>query len=110
MACKAAHWRPLVKRFANMGRMAFSNYILETVICTTIFYGHGFGLFGSVDRVHQRPSVLSVWVVVFAFSQIWMRNFYFGPLEWLWRSLTYMEMEPFRRTAAKDVPMERAAL
>jgi uncharacterized protein len=41
--------------------------------------------------------VLAVWMVVLAFSRFWMRRFFFGPLEWLWRSLTYREREPFRR-------------
>ncbi len=97
IACKIQSIRRPVKMFANMGRMAFSNYILETLICTTIFYGHGFGMFAKVDRLHGQGIVLAVWAVVFIFSQVWMRRFYFGPLEWLWRSLTYGEREPFRR-------------
>ncbi len=103
IACKIQGIRRAVKTFANMGRMAFSNYILETLICTTIFYGHGFGMFAKVDRLRGQAIVLAVWAAVFVFSQLWMRRFYFGPLEWLWRSLTYGEREPFRRGPVRKV-------
>lgn len=63
--------------------MALSNYILETPICATIFYGHSFGLFAKVDRLHGQARVLVIWAAVFDFSQLWMRRFYFGPLKWL---------------------------
>jgi uncharacterized protein len=98
LAFKTEWLNPLTRRFAAAGRMAFSNYILETLICTTIFYGHGFGLYGKVDRVLQLPIVFGVWAVILIVSPIWFRYFYFGPLEWLWRSLTYRQMEPFQRT------------
>jgi len=97
LCCQTPATLPAMQRLARVGRMAFSNYILETLICTTIFYGHGFGLFELVDRLQGAAIVVAVWIAVFVFSQVWMRNFYFGPLEWLWRSLTYMEREPLRR-------------
>jgi uncharacterized protein len=90
----------LRRRLAAVGRMAFSNYILDTVICTTIFYGHGFGLFGKVERVWQFVIALAIWAFQLIVSPIWLRHFQFGPLEWLWRSLTYLQWEPFRRRAA----------
>jgi uncharacterized protein len=97
LGCRAPAALPAMRRLGAVGRMAFSNYILETVICTTIFYGHGLGLFARLDRVQGGAIVVAVWIFVFVFSQVWMRNFSFGPLEWLWRSLTYLEREPFRR-------------
>jgi uncharacterized protein len=57
----------------------------------------GFGLFSRVSRVQEACVVIGVWIVVLVFSQFWMRQFYFGPLEWVWRSLTYGEREPFQR-------------
>ncbi len=104
IACQIQHMRQGVILFAKMGRMAFSNYILETLICTTVFYGHGFGLFAKVDRLQGQMIVLAIWVAISIFSQIWMRNYYFGPLEWVWRSLTYEEMEPFRRATSPCAP------
>ena len=80
---------------AAAGRMAFSNYILQTLICTTIFYGDGFGLFGAVTRVEQILIVVTIWAVQLTISPLWLRRFQFGPLEWLWRSLTYWRWMPF---------------
>ena len=97
LCCRAVAGLSAMRRLAAVGRMAFSNYILETVICTTIFYGHGLGLFAKLDRLQCAGIVIAVWIVVFVVSQIWMRHFCFGPLEWLWRSLSYVEREPFRR-------------
>jgi uncharacterized protein len=97
LACRTAALLPLVRRLAAVGRMAFTNYIMHTVICTTIFYGHGFGLFGKVERVWQFAIVLAVWALQLVVSPIWLRYFLFGPLEWLWRSLTYLQWEPIRR-------------
>jgi len=100
IASKTPGLRGSVKLLSAAGRMAFSNYILESVLCTLIFYGHGLGLFSKVSRVQEALVVVAVWTVVLAFSRLWMQRFYFGPLEWLWRSLTYREREPFRRRAS----------
>jgi uncharacterized protein len=97
IASKTPALRGVVKVLATAGRMAFSNYILESVLCTLLFYGSGFGLFSKVSRVQEAVVVVAVWIVVLIFSRLWMRRFYFGPLEWVWRSLTYGEREPFRR-------------
>jgi uncharacterized protein len=100
LATKAVALRLLTKRLAAVGRMAFTNYILHTVICTSIFYGYGLGLFGKVERVWQFVIVLAIWMIQLVVSPIWLRYFVFGPLEWLWRSLSYMQWEPFRRNLA----------
>jgi uncharacterized protein len=93
-----------LKRFtrplAAVGRMAFSNYILDTVICTSIFYGFGLGVFGKVSRVQQIEIVLAIWIVQLTISPTWLKYFQFGPLEWLWRSLTYWKRQEFRRGIA----------
>jgi uncharacterized protein len=97
----ATRWAALdraTRRLGAVGRMAFTNYILETLICTTIFYGHGLGLFGRVERVGQMLIVVGVWVVLLLVSPIWLRYCRFGPLEWVWRSLTYWRVQPMRPT------------
>jgi uncharacterized protein len=76
--------------------MAFSNYILTSLICTTIFEGYGFGFFGKLQRYQLYGIVLAVWAVILIISPIWLRHFRFGPLEWAWRSLTYWKKQPFR--------------
>jgi uncharacterized protein len=86
-----------VELFAKVGRAAFTNYITATFICTIIFYGHGLGLFGAVERYYQILIVFGVWVLQIFFTHIWMSRFRFGPLEWLWRTLTYMKIQPMRK-------------
>lgn len=86
----------LTKRLAAVGRMAFSNYIMHTVLCGLIFYGHGLGLMGQVERAGQLLIALSIWALQLWLSPIWLRHFRFGPLEWLWRSLTYWKLQPMR--------------
>lgn len=80
-----------------VGKTAFSNYILHTLIATTLFYGHGFGLFGRVERVGQILIVLAIWALQIPLSVFWTRRFLFGPLEWCWRALTYRTLPPMRR-------------
>lgn len=84
-------------RLASVGRMAFTNYILQSLICTFIFYGFGLGLFGSVERWGQVLVVLAIWALQLLISPIWLRHFRFGPLEWFWRTLTYLKLQPMRR-------------
>lgn len=78
-----------------VGRMAFSNYLLQSIICGFIFYGIGFGMFGKLQRYELYYVVISVWIFEIILSHIWMRYFQFGPFEWLWRSLTYWKKQPF---------------
>jgi uncharacterized protein len=97
--CKSRRLAALKARIAAVGRTAFSNYILQTVICTTIFYGHGFGYFGRVERVGQILIVFAIYATQLAVAPLWLRHFQFGPLEWLWRRLTYGKPQAFLRKA-----------
>ena len=76
----------IVSAVACVGRMALSNYILQTLICTTLFYR--FGLFMKFDRLTLLAFVIPVWIVNVVFSVVWLRFFRQGPLEWAWRRLT----------------------
>ena len=97
LVCRAAALRPLTRSIAAVGRTALTNYLLQTIICTTIFYGHGLGWFGAVDRVEQVGVVAAVWAVQLVASSLWLRRFRFGPAEWVWRWLTYGVRPPLRR-------------
>ncbi len=77
-----------------VGRMAFTNYLSQSVICGLIFYGFGFGMFGRLELYEMYCIVLAIWVVQIICSHIWLRYFLYGPIEWLWRSLTYWEIQP----------------
>ena len=87
----------IFKKFQNRlqatGRMAFTNYIGMSVICTLIFNGHGLGLFGTLDRLQQLLIVIAVWIVILIISPLVLKNYRFGPLEWLWRKLTYFSFQ-----------------
>ncbi len=102
LACRAAALRRFTRPFAAVGQTALTNYLLQTVICTTIFYGHGLGLFGAVDRVGQAGVMAGVCAVQLIVSPLWLRRFRFGPVEWLWRSLTYRARQPMRRVPVPE--------
>jgi uncharacterized protein len=80
-----------------VGRMALTNYLLQSLICTTIFYGHGFGQFGRIDRVGQLAIAVGVWVILLTFSSWWFRHFSVGPIEWGWRWAASGRRLPLRR-------------
>ncbi len=86
----------LTRRLAAVGRMALSNYLTHSIVCSTLFYGYGFGLFGTINRTGLAAIVLAIWTFQLIVSPIWLRYFRFGPAEWLWRSLTYWRLQPMR--------------
>ncbi|MGH7460826.1 MAG: DUF418 domain-containing protein [Longimicrobiales bacterium] len=87
----------LQRRLAALGRTALSNYILQTVLATLIFYGHGLGWFGRIERAGQLLIVFGIWALQLLLTPLWLRHFAFGPLEWIWRSLSYWRTQPTRR-------------
>jgi uncharacterized protein len=95
-------WLPfLQKSLAAVGQMAFTNYIMQTLICNTIFMGFGFGLYGQLERYELYYVVFGIWIFQTLVSPIWLKYFRFGPLEWVWRSLTYWKKQPFVREQKK---------
>lgn len=90
----------LTARVAATGRMAFSNYLATSLICTTLFYGYGLGLYGRLSRVELYLVVVGICVLMLAWSKPWLERFHYGPFEWLWRSLARARLQPIRRRAA----------
>lgn len=86
----------LQRALAATGQMALSNYLAQTLICVTLFYGFGFGLFGKLERHELYIIVAAIWLAELIWSPIWLRHFRFGPFEWLWRSLTYWQRQPMK--------------
>jgi uncharacterized protein len=82
---------------AAVGQMAFTNYLMQSIICTFIFFGYGLSWFGTLQRYQLYYVVAGVWIFQIIFSNIWLRYYRFGPFEWLWRSLTYWKRQPMRR-------------
>ncbi len=98
MIVKAGRIAWLTARLAAVGQMAFSNYISHSLICSVIFYGgYGLGLIGKLERYQLYLIVLAIWTFNLTWSPWWLQRYYFGPLEWCWRSLTYWKKQPMRR-------------
>jgi uncharacterized protein len=89
--------RRLLAPVVAAGRMAFTNYIAQSLVFTTIFFGYGFGLFGRLGIAEALALGTAVYGLQVAASAWWLRHWRFGPLEWLWRSLTYGQAQPMRR-------------
>ena len=84
-------------RLACVGRMALTNYLVHSVLGLLIFSGAGLGLIGSLSFAQLYPVVMVIWLVQLAYSPWWLSRFYFGPAEWVWRCLTYLERPKLRR-------------
>ncbi len=87
----------LVERFAAAGRMAFSNYLMTSIITAFLFCGFGFGLYGHLSRFEQLYVVAGIWVFILVWSKPWLERFQYGPFEWVWRSLVQWKRQPFVR-------------
>jgi uncharacterized protein len=90
----------LTMRLAAAGRMAFSNYLGTSLVCTTIFYGYGLGWYGELSRAQVYLVVLAVWAAILAWSRPWLERFAHGPLEWLWRGLSRGQLRSRTRTGS----------
>ncbi len=82
-------WRTAMSPLASVGRMALTNYLMQSVIATTIFYGYAGGLFYRIGPAVGILIALAIYAVQVTYSAWWMARFRFGPMEWLWRTLTY---------------------
>ncbi len=90
----------LVNRLAAAGRMAFSNYLGTSIITALLFDGYGLGLYGRLSRFQELVVVAGVWVFILTWSKPWLARFYYGPFEWVWRSLVRWKPQPFVRRGA----------
>ena len=78
-----------------VGQMAFTNYLMQSLLCGIVFNAYGFKMFGQLQRYETYLVVFAIWIFQILYSNIWMRYFLFGPFEWAWRSLTYWKIQPF---------------
>jgi uncharacterized protein len=100
VATQKAIGRKLLAWAAPMGRMAFTNYLMQSVIFGWLFYGYGLGLFGKLGVTAALAIGIGVYVLQIAFSAVWLRHYLYGPVEWLWRGAMYGTRQPFRRLRA----------
>jgi len=101
MLYKLKLFRRLFNVLIPIGKMAFTNYLSQSIIMGIIFYG--FGLFGTLQRYQLYEVVIAVAIFQLIFSHIWLRYFMFGPFEYVWRSLTYMRLQPFKKTEENNM-------
>jgi uncharacterized protein len=95
---------PMVDRLAAAGRMAFSNYLMTSVITTLVFCGFGLGLYGQLARHELLYVVAGVWLFILLWSRPWLARFHYGPFEWAWRSLVKWRLQPFAKGAPAPAP------
>ena len=93
-------WSHALRWLAPAGRMALSNYLGQSLVCTLLFYGYGLGWFEQMGRAWQLLFAVALFAAQVALSRAWLRHFRFGPMEWLWRAITYWRWPPLRRDAA----------
>lgn len=82
-------WRRLLAFLAPVGRMALTNYLLQTVVCVLIFYGYGYGRFGRVGALNATLIAVAIFLFQILLSALWLKYYAYGPMEWIWRQLTY---------------------
>jgi len=103
---KSGLFKWLFAMLRPVGQMAFTNYLMQSLMCGLFFYGVGFGMFGKLQRHEIYYVVAAVWTIQIIYSNIWLHYFRFGPMEWAWRSLTYWKKQPFRKNNSTTVVTE----
>jgi uncharacterized protein len=91
----------LWEALAATGRIAFTNYMIQSIICSFFFYGYGFGYFGRLNQWELYFMVAEIALVQIVFSVFWMRYYRMGPLEWLWRCLVYRKWLPIKKQSTE---------
>ena len=100
--CKLPVLKWLHNSLAAVGKMALTNYVMHSVICMFIFTGVGLGLFGTMQRYQLLFVVFGIWVFQLIVSPIWLKYYYFGPLEWIWRNLSYRKNHKLKRSISEE--------
>ncbi len=90
-------FRAQLQWLAPAGRMALTNYLLQSVVWTLVFYGYGLGCWGDIPRAWHPLPVVAFFALQVVFSKWWLARFRYGPVEWLWRTLTYLQAQPMVR-------------
>ncbi len=96
-AAAMLRWVPNSPLLAAGGQMALTNYLTQSIVFCLVFYGYGLGQFGRLEVLPTAAAGLAFFMAQLAFSRWWLRHFYFGPGEWVWRSLTYGQRQPLLR-------------
>jgi uncharacterized protein len=88
--------------FRAIGQMALTNYLVQSIVLSFVFYGYGLGLFGRIGSASAASLGLLLYPAQIQFSKLWIARYRFGPFEWLWRSAAYGQSQPIRRTPTSN--------
>ncbi|MFS0824236.1 DUF418 domain-containing protein [Bacillus sp. 1P02SD] len=94
-------WKRLLSPLAFVGRVSLSNYLFQSIVCTFLFYGYGFGLYGQVELYTGFLLTIVIFIIQILLSYLWLKKFRFGPFEWIWRTLTYAQKVEIRKKAIR---------
>ncbi|MEZ2414230.1 DUF418 domain-containing protein [Muriicola sp. E247] len=98
MIYRSEKWKRRLDSFTPYGRTALTNYVLQSIVGTFVFYGWGLGYIGKLSNTVSFALAILLIIAQILISKWWMKRFYYGPFEWLWRSLTFITIYPFRRS------------
>ena len=101
LAYKSGFLPRLQARLAAVGRMALTNYLMHSIVLTTIFYGYGLGQYNRFSRFELLGFIFGMWALQLYLSPWWLKHYRFGPAEWLWRTMTYRKLQPMRVDSLK---------
>jgi uncharacterized protein len=96
LAYHRGYLNPIKRFIAKTGRMALTNYLMQSIIATTIFFSYGLGLYGQVNTWQGMILVIVIYVLQVIWSEYWLRYYRFGPMEWIWRVLTYQKRQKMK--------------
>ncbi|UHA72224.1 DUF418 domain-containing protein [Paenibacillus sp. 481] len=96
-------WQRLLAPLQAVGRMAATNYLAQSIISTFIFYSYGLGLYGKVSPAWAMLVCAAIFSFQIVISNWWMKRFAYGPVEWVWRTLTYGKKPPFKQRRSRDI-------
>jgi len=99
-------WQVRLRLLAAPGRLALTNYLMQSVVCTTLFYGYGFGWYNHLRPLAGVGLCVAIFLAQMGASSLWLHRFRYGPAEWLWRSLTYQRRLPMR-APTQNTPLRR---
>jgi len=97
LLCRNKEWLLKLKPLTYIGRMPLSNYLFQSIVCTMIFYSYGFGLYGKVGTALGLILAIGIFIIQIFISKYWLKYYQFGPMEWIWKSLTYGKIFKMKR-------------
>jgi len=94
-------WNKILSPLTAVGRVALTNYLFQSVICTLLFYNYGLGLYGSIRPFYGLLLTIVIFVIQIFLSELWLKHYRIGPAEWVWRTLVYGQKQPLKKLSSE---------